>query len=105
MRNSTDKLHLNVPEIAFPQGSIKFEEEQELVPSGSFGVIDGQNHNFYEYYVVPLDTDRYVETLINLDPKWSPVPEILILDDLVPKRNFLGLCPIDQLHSETITIL
>ena len=47
MRNSTDKLLLNVPEIAYPQEPLTMEtDDGEIeIPPGSFGAKDENNHN------------------------------------------------------------
>ena len=53
MRNSTDKLYLHVPAAVYPQGPLNFDNNVE-VPSGSFGILDEENHNIYECYLAPL---------------------------------------------------
>lgn len=107
MRHTTDKLMLNVPVVAYPQGPIQIENDDGDIdiPSGSFGVIDVQNHNVYECYIAPLVTARYIQATLNRDVGWQPLPDKLIPDGLIPTPNLLGFYPIEHLHQESQTIV
>lgn len=50
----------NVPDSIVPQPPDEDEEDQEI-PSGTFGMPDDENHNAYEVNVCPYTTMGFVE--------------------------------------------
>ncbi|KPJ15202.1 hypothetical protein RR48_09229 [Papilio machaon] len=94
MTQDGKEIKLNLPEIAIPQGPV-LENQVEIMPSGSFEVLNAQTHNVYECYITPLVTSNRVLASMRNDNEYTPIPRDQIAGNLVPNSNLLGFEPID----------
>lgn len=56
-----DLVKVNVPDCGILQPPYDREDDQDGIPSESFGPIEAEDHNKYECYVSPYVTSRLVE--------------------------------------------
>ncbi|CAH0730481.1 unnamed protein product, partial [Brenthis ino] len=91
------EVRLNLPQIAIPEGPI-LQNNVEIAPSGSFGILNAETHNAYECYISPLVTSNRVIASALRQVDYDPIPPDIIVGNLVPNRNLLGYEAID-IHS------
>lgn len=74
-----------------PQPPDEDEEEQEI-PSGTFGFPGDENHNAYEVNISPYTTMRFVEVsaMEAHQDAWNPLPANLTPENGVATSDFLG---------------
>lgn len=91
-----EEVKFNLPAIAIPQPA------DGDIPSGTFGVINAENHNVYECYIAPLITaNRVLNTRrAQGEPEIPPLPLNLVPAGAVPNVNLLGHGPPDVLPAE-----
>lgn len=94
------EVKLNLPPVAIPQGPI-VENNIEISPSGSFGVLNADTHNAYECYISPLVTSNRVTASMQNQADYAPLPPDIIAGNLVPNRNLLGFEAIDIQNAGT----
>lgn len=101
-----DKVYINLPKIAIPQGTIEATDEQPACESGSFGKPTATSHNVYECYFSPLVTAKYVyyhqtKVVRNNDQRsWNPFPNGWLPANSRINQNLLGYRLLDILHSD-----
>lgn len=89
------------PKQSFPIPR-SFDEDEQKVPSGTFGLPDDKNHNAYESNICPYTTMRFVElsAMEEHQDEWQPLPANLMPQGGIATTDFLGYVPIPRLHAE-----
>lgn len=98
-------IMLNYPESVIPHPTFILNEVAH--PSGTFGVVDMNNHNKYECYIAPYTTSQYITATIQanvgvFNQNWNPLPVELAPANAEPTENFLGYWPIEQQHPNAV---
>ncbi|XP_032689515.1 uncharacterized protein LOC116852874 isoform X2 [Odontomachus brunneus] len=75
------------------------------IPPGSFGSITADSHNAYECYVSPYITRRFVETTIENDGQFMPLPVGHFPQDTIPNMNLLGYSRYENIPYEALSKL
>lgn len=79
-----------------------FDEDEQKVQSGTFGLPDDENHNAYETNICPYTTMRFVElsAMEEHQDEWQPLPANLMPQGGIATTDFLGYGSIPRLHAE-----
>lgn len=107
---SGDKIAVNQPRVAIPQGPIPEDEDFAAAPSGSFGHITAENHNDYECYASPFISRRLIERTIEANDNrdfndWNPFPDGWLPEPILITKNLVGYHKPTQLHPEALSLL
>lgn len=104
-----DRVYLNLPVGGTPQGT--FQLGDVVIPSGTFGACNVEQHNAYECYVSPYVTSNLIirtrEAFGHQDQlgAWMPLPLDLVPLGARATPNLLGYELPESIRGETMNIL
>lgn len=104
-----DVVHYNLPAAGTPQHQI--ENGVDVIPSGTFGILNAASHNAYECYHSPYVSRALVQQTIAANGPggnfnaWNPLPENAFPNGLVFTVNMLGYYIPERLVGEGLNAL